>query len=86
MLPNFQTLPLLSLIEGLNVVIVILSFFSIYKMMTLNYIENKLVALIVTIAITYLVLIPVTWFTWVIFAIVFMLELPNVLIEGLFNE
>ncbi len=78
--------PLLSLMEGLNLVVVILCFFSIYKMMTLNYIENKLVALVVTIAITYLVLIPVTWFTWVVFAVVFMLELPNVLIEGLFNK
>ncbi|MFH1751224.1 MAG: hypothetical protein ABH863_06090 [Candidatus Micrarchaeota archaeon] len=79
-------LPLLSLMDGLNIVVLILSFFSIYKMMTLNFIENKLVALVVTIAITYLVLIPVTWFTWVVFAIVFMLELPNVLVEGLFNE
>ncbi|MFH0971359.1 MAG: hypothetical protein V1835_02220 [Candidatus Micrarchaeota archaeon] len=78
--------PVLSLIDGLNIVVLILSFFSIYKMMTLNYIENKLVALIVSIMITYLVLIPVTWFTYVIFAVVFMLEFPNVIVEGLLNE
>lgn len=77
-------LPLLGLMDGLNIVILILTFFSLFKMMTLNFIENKLVALIVTIAITYLVLIPVTWFTWVIFAIVFMLELPATILEGLF--
>ncbi|MEK6954087.1 MAG: hypothetical protein AABX01_03710 [Candidatus Micrarchaeota archaeon] len=81
-----MALPLLSLIDGLNIVVLLLSFFSIYKMMTLNFIENKLVAVIVTIAITYLVLIPVTWFTWVVFAIVFMLELPATIIEGLFPE
>ena len=69
--------PLLSIIDGLNIVILLLTFFSLYKMLTINYIENKLVALVVVIAITYLVLIPVTWFTWAIFALVFMLEFPN---------
>ncbi|MFH1442879.1 MAG: hypothetical protein ABIG96_02495 [Candidatus Micrarchaeota archaeon] len=79
-------LPLLSLMDGMNIVVVILCFFSIFKMMTLNYIENKLVALVVTIAITYLVLLPVTWFTYVVFAVVFMLEFPTVVMDGLFKH
>ena len=70
-------LPVLGFMDGMNVVILILTFFSLFKMLTLNYIENKLVALLVVIAITYLVLIPVTWFTWAVFALVFMLEFPN---------
>ncbi len=77
---------LLSLMDGLNIVVVILTFFSLFKMMTLGFIENKLVALVVTIAITYLVLLPVTWFTYMIFAVVFMLEFPTVVMEGLFNN
>ncbi|MBI5225389.1 hypothetical protein HY989_05975 [Candidatus Micrarchaeota archaeon] len=77
---------LLSLMDGLNIVVVILTFFSLFKMMTIGFIENKLIALVVTIAITYLVLLPVTWFTYMIFAVVFMLEFPTVVMEGLFNN
>ena len=78
-----MVLPLLSFMDGLNTVILILTFFSLYKMFTINYIENKIVALLVAIAITYLVLIPVTWFTWMIFFIVFMLEFPSPIIANL---
>jgi hypothetical protein len=75
-----------SLMDGLNIVVLILCFFSLYKMFNLHYIPNKLISLLVAIVITWLVLIPVTWFTWVVFAVVFMLELPAALIEGIFPE
>jgi|GEM_PF-6896792 len=81
-----MTLPLLGLMDGLNIVILILTFFSLYKHFNLHYIPNKMISLLVAIVITYLVLIPVTWFTWFVFAITFMLEFPNVMLEGLFPE
>ncbi|MBU1197846.1 hypothetical protein KJ765_05040 [Candidatus Micrarchaeota archaeon] len=70
----------------MNIVILILTFFSLYKHFNLHYIPNKMISLLVAIVITYLVLIPVTWFTWFVFAITFMLEFPNVMLEGLFPE
>ena len=74
------------LMDGLNIVILILTFFSLYKMFNLHYIPNKLISLLVVIVITWLVLIPVSWFTWVVFAVTFMLEFPNVMLEGLYPD
>ena len=75
-------LPLYGLMDGLNVVVLILTSFSLYKMFNIHYIPNKLISLLVVIIITYLVLIPVTWFTWAVFAVTFMLEFPNVMLEA----
>ncbi len=74
--------PILSLMDGLNIVVLILTFFSLYKMFNIHYLPSKMISLMVALIITYLVLIPVTWFTWAVFAVTFMLEFPNVMLEA----
>ncbi|MFH1107076.1 MAG: hypothetical protein V1787_04215 [Candidatus Micrarchaeota archaeon] len=74
-----------SLMDGLNLVVLILTFFSLYKLLNHHFMPNKLLTLLVVIVITYLVLVPVTWFTWMVFAVVFMLDLPETINRGLFG-
>ncbi|MBI5635551.1 hypothetical protein HY993_01145 [Candidatus Micrarchaeota archaeon] len=68
--------------EDFSVVVLILSFFGLYKQLSGDFIKNKILALIVTTIVIMLVAVPYAWFRYLLFAIVFMYGFFNAFGKG----
>ncbi len=60
---------LLSFLDDLAIVILILLVFSIYNILKKGWMPSPAVAILVTIIITLLLLVPFVWFRYVLFAV-----------------
>jgi len=60
---------LLSFFDDLSIVILILLVFSIYNILKKGWTPSPTIAMLVTIIITLLILVPYVWFRYVLFAI-----------------
>lgn len=60
---------LLSFFDDLSLVLLILLVFSIFNLLKNSWTPSPVVALLVTIVITMLILIPYVWFRYVLFVI-----------------
>ncbi len=64
--------------EDFSVVVLILSFFGLYKQLSQDFIKNKILALVVSTIVIMLVAVPYIWFRYLLFAIVFLYGFFNV--------
>ena len=58
--------------EDFGLVVLILVFFGLFKVLTNDFIPSPKVAMIVTVLIVFLVVIPYDWFKYVLFAVLFL--------------
>lgn len=66
---NVVFLPLLSFFDDLSLIILILMFFSLYNLIKDHWAPSPTIALIVTIVVTLLLLLPYVWFRYVLFVV-----------------
>ena len=61
---------LLTFFDDLSLVLLVLLMFSIYNILKKGWTPSPAIALLVTIIITMLILVPYVWFRYILFAII----------------
>ncbi len=67
----------LGLMQDVNLAVLILVFFTLYKQLTNSFIPDTKVALLVTIIITMLVAVPYIWIRYLLFFGLFLYTFPE---------
>jgi len=81
----FSLLPLVFQVdfwEAFGLIVLILIFFTLYNLLTNNFIRHPLLALLVTALIMFLLVIPYDWFKYLLFVVLVMYGMFTVMKPG----